>query len=457
MASSPDSPGSPSSPSAPGTQSLHASSFATQVPELAQPWRSASFPDATLAITNDDLRNEVPVQDWDLAEGMEGWATAYSGHQFGHFNPVLGDGRALLLGETTNGREVQLKGSGPTPFSRGGDGFGTLGSMLREYIVSEIMHYAGIPTTRIAAVFRTGTEILRNGRPEPGGIAVRVASSHVRVGTFQFSRLLDEHESGKQQKDKGKATDPVLPRLVNYVLRTIVTDSSITDSSSTASSIAELSGPASIITHAVRTQASLVASWMKVGFVHGVMNTDNMSLAGETIDYGPCAFVDNFDPAAKFSSIDTAGRYAFGQQPTIAMWNIARLAEALCGTDLSLGTKTSNTDAPITDVLTVDEAAEILHTFPKLYEEALAREFGGPLPAEGEDLRQWWKEAGSARNDYLELAIPRNFEIEQAIEAAAAGDVSVGAELVASIREKKWQDPGPPAEDAGPYVTYCGT
>lgn len=157
--------------------------------------------------------------------------------------------------------------------------------MLREYIVSEIMHYAGIPTTRIAAVFRTGTEILRNGILEPGGIAVRVASSHVRVGTFQFSRLLDEHETGKQQKDKRKATDPVLPRLVNYVLRTIVTDSSITDSSSTASSIAKPSAPASIITHAVRTQASLIASWMKVGFVHGVMNTDNMSLAGETIDY----------------------------------------------------------------------------------------------------------------------------------------------------------------------------
>ena len=169
-----------------------------------------------------------------------------------------------------------------------------------------------------------------------------------------------------------------------------------------------------------------------------------------------CAFVDNFDPATKFSSIDTAGRYAFGRQPTIAMWNIARLAEALCGTNLSLGTNTSNTDAPITDVLTVDEAAEILHTFPKIYEEALAREFGGPLPAEGEDLRQWWKETGSARNDYAGLAIPRNFEIEHAIEAAATGDVSVGVELVASIKRRSGKTPAS-SRGRAPYVTYCGT
>lgn len=400
--------------------------FPSEVPDLAQPWRSVSFTDASLAIANDELWDRVPMQVEDLKGGTDGWATAYSGHQFGHFNPVLGDGRALMLEETADGREVQLKGSGPTPFSRGGDGFGTLGSMVREYIVSEVMHAAGIPTTRIAAIIRTGEDITRNGRREPGGIAVRVAGSHVRVGTFQFARLLDEHR-GEQSEH-----DPVLPQLVHYTARKI---GYLADSPA-----------AQIFKHVVSTQASLIAKWMRVGFVHGVMNTDNMAISGETIDYGPCAFVDSFDPSAKFSSIDTAGRYAFGQQPTIAMWNIARLGEALCG-----------------ELLDVDEATAILHTFPDLYQAALAEEFGGPLPEEGVDLRRWWRENGADEDHGAHSnvdsvpAIPRNYEIENAVEAATDGDVSVAQGLVASVKEKKWQDPGPPEEGAGPYVTYCGT
>lgn len=401
--------------------------FPTALPELSQPWRSASFPDATLAIANDDPWALVAEHDWDFAGGMEGWATAYSGHQFGHFNPVLGDGRALLLGETADGREVQLKGSGPTPFSRGGDGLGTLGSMVREYVVSEVMHAAGIPTTRIAAVFRTGEEIARNGRREPGGIAVRLATSHIRVGTFQFARLLDEHRD----------EHAVLPALAQYTLQRVVGEPGGRD--------------AEILRHAVQTQAALVAKWMRVGFVHGVMNTDNMSLAGETIDYGPCAFVDTFDPTAKFSSIDAAGRYAFGQQPSIAMWNLARLAEALCGTSVDVE---------------VDEANAILQTFPDLYHDALTQEFGGPLPPDGVDLRRWWRENAAERSTEDAPCnpprIPRNYEIENAVEAATHGDVNVAAELVASVKEKatddqKWQDPGPPEEGTGPYVTYCGT
>ena len=421
-----------STSNSPDSPTLHPSSFAAQVPELAQQWRSASFPDATLAIVNEDLCHDVPVRDIDLTGGVDGWATAYSGHQFGHFNPVLGDGRALLLGDTADGREVQLKSSGPTPFSRGGDGFGTLGSMVREYVVSEVMHHAGIPTTRIAAVIDTGEDIIRDGQAVPGGIAVRVANSHVRVGTMQFARLLDEHR--REQQDR----HPVLPHLVDYVASKVIPGN--------LESPAHPDKPAlKIFEHAVRTQAALIANWIKVGFVHGVMNTDNISLAGETIDYGPCAFVDTFDANTKFSSIDTGGRYAFGQQPSIAMWNLARLAEAICED-------------------CTEEATEVLQTFPEFYRAALHKEFaataGGEVPSEGVDLRQWWREQSGAGQDSAELqlpAIPRNYEIERAVAAAGAKDFTVCEELVASVKEKKWVDPGPPAEDAGPYVTYCGT
>jgi serine/tyrosine/threonine adenylyltransferase len=233
---------------------------------------------------------------WDRIEPV---SLAYSGHQFGHWNPLMGDGRAHVIATLPNGFELQLKGSGPTPFSRNGDGRAALGPMLREYIISEAMAGLGIPTTRSLAVVTTGEQVYRR-RKEPGGIVARVAKSHVRVGTFQFAaahlgaagvKILYEHE----QKRSHPHTDDARGFLASVITR----------------------------------QAQLIAHWMCVGFIHGVMNTDNMSISGETIDYGPCAFMDVFHPQKVFSSIDEQGRYAWDKQPAIGLWNLTRFAEAL--------------------------------------------------------------------------------------------------------------------------------
>ncbi|MEY2988847.1 MAG: hypothetical protein RJB13_2368, partial [Pseudomonadota bacterium] len=243
--------------------------------------------------------NEIP-------EGAQPLAQAYAGHQFGHFT-MLGDGRAILLGEqqTASGEffDIQLKGSGPTPYSRRGDGRAALGPMLREYIVSEAMAALGVPTTRSLAVTLTGEKVLREGAL-PGAVLTRVAASHIRVGTFEYAAALG---------------DPVrLAELTLYTLNRHLPD------------FPEDVPPAlSLLRHAVRAQASLMARWMQVGFIHGVMNTDNMALSGETIDYGPCAFMDVYHPQTVFSSIDTQGRYAYANQPQIALWNLERFAETL--------------------------------------------------------------------------------------------------------------------------------
>ena len=239
-------------------------------------------------------------------------AQAYAGHQFGHYSPRLGDGRALLLGELTapDGRlhDLHLKGSGRTPFARGNaDGQAVLGPMLREYVVSEAMHALGVPTTRALAVVATGHPVRRE-TVLPGAVLARTAASHLRVGTAQYAAALPER------------ADPT------EVLRRIV-DEAIARHHPHAT---DAEHPALALYEAViAAQAELVSRWMLVGFVHGVMNTDNMTLSGETIDYGPCAFIDAFDPAASFSSIDTQGRYAYGNQGPIAAWNLARLGEAL--------------------------------------------------------------------------------------------------------------------------------
>ncbi|MBY6204118.1 protein adenylyltransferase SelO family protein [Halomonas denitrificans] len=232
-------------------------------------------------------------------------AMAYAGHQFGHFVPQLGDGRALLLGELADrlGRwyEVQLKGSGPTRYSRGGDGRAALGPVLREYLVSEAMHALGVPTTRALAAVTTG-EFVQREQPRPGAVLTRVARSHVRVGTFQYFTARGDRET--------------VEALIDFVLDRLDLEPG--------------PNPAlALFDHAVESQAALVAAWMGVGFIHGVMNTDNCALSGETIDYGPCAFMDEFDPQQVFSSIDRHGRYAYGNQPMIANWNLARLAECL--------------------------------------------------------------------------------------------------------------------------------
>lgn len=241
-----------------------------------------------------------------LPPGAAPLAQAYAGHQYGHF-VRLGDGRAILLGEqrALDGtlRDVQLKGAGPTPYSRNGDGRAALGPMLREYAVSEAMHALGIPTTRSLAVTATGEEVWRQ-EPLPGAVLVRVAASHLRVGTFE----------GAAARGDGEA----LRALVAYALERHYPEQA--GAANPARALLEATG---------ERQASLLAHWLRVGFVHGVMNTDNMAISGETIDYGPCAFVDAYDPATVFSSIDRHGRYAFGNQPRIAQWNLARLAEAL--------------------------------------------------------------------------------------------------------------------------------
>jgi uncharacterized protein YdiU (UPF0061 family) len=244
--------------------------------------------------------NETP-------EGAAPLAQAYAGHQFGGFVPQLGDGRALLLGEVIDRhgrrRDIQLKGSGPTPFSRAGDGRAALGPVLREYLMGEAMHALGIPTTRALAAVITGESVFRE-TALPGAVLTRVAASHVRVGTFQFF-------AARGEQDKVR-------RLADYVIDRHYPE------------LKEHANPYVSLLERVRdSQAALVASWMHVGFIHGVMNTDNMAITGETIDYGPCAFMDHYDPATVFSSIDTHGRYAYANQPKIAHWNIARFAETL--------------------------------------------------------------------------------------------------------------------------------
>jgi len=242
-----------------------------------------------------------------LPAGAEPLAQVYAGHQFGSFNPQLGDGRALLLGEVIDRqgrrRDIAFKGSGPTPFARGGDGRGAVGPMLREVLVSEGMHALGVPTTRALAVAATGEPVFRE-TVLPGAVLTRVAASHLRVGTFEFYAARGDVESLRKLAAYAIARhDPQL--------------------AATGDGIREW------LRNVVERQASLVAQWMNVGFIHGVMNTDNTTISGETIDYGPCAFVEAYDPATVFSSIDLNGRYAFGNQPGIAHWNLARLAEAL--------------------------------------------------------------------------------------------------------------------------------
>ena len=244
--------------------------------------------------------NEIP-------EGSTPIAQAYAGHQFGSFNPHLGDGRALLLGEITNihnqVKDIQLKGSGLTPFSRRGDGKSALGPVLREYLISESMNAMGIPTTRSLAAIASGEDILRD-TSLPGGVLTRIASSHIRIGTFEYASKLEDKNQIK--------------KLADYSINRHYPE------------VAEIDNPYLAFFAAVcNEQASLIANWMAVGFIHGVMNTDNMTISGETIDYGPCGFMDEYHPSTVFSSIDKQGRYAYANQPSILTWNLTRLAEAL--------------------------------------------------------------------------------------------------------------------------------
>lgn len=414
-------------------------------------------------------------------------AMAYAGHQFGHFVPQLGDGRAILLGEVTDraGRrfDVQLKGAGPTPYSRNGDGRAAIGPVLREYLVSEAMHALGVPTTRALAAVATGEAVFRDGAL-PGAVLTRIAASHVRVGTFQFFAAREDHAAVRT--------------LVDFVI---------------ARHYPALSGhanpPLALLGAVVQAQARLVSAWLQVGFVHGVMNTDNMAVSGETIDYGPCAFLDEYHPAKAFSSIDRRGRYAYGNQPGIAQWNLARLAECLLPLidddgeqavalaraaiegfapayrahwlagqrrKLGLATQDAGDEALAQDFLEALQAVEADYTLSYRALSSAARGDAAGLPkSPGMDawLARWRerlaREPGdpAARIAAMEAAnpavIPRNHLVEAALSAAAGGDLGPFNALLAAVRRPFDDGPGqapfmaPPAVDERVTHTFCGT
>jgi serine/tyrosine/threonine adenylyltransferase len=323
--------------------------YARELEGFYVPWKAAQVARPRLVKLNHELADELGLDAGaldseegarifagnEIPEGAAPLAQAYAGHQFGGFVPQLGDGRALLLGEVIdrNGRrrDIQLKGSGPTPFSRAGDGRAALGPVLREYLIGEAIHILGIPTTRALAAVVTGEPVFREEGALPGAVLTRVAASHVRVGTFQFFA--------------GRGEQAKVRRLADYVIDR---------------HYRELKGHANpylaLLERVCDSQAALIASWMHVGFIHGVMNTDNMAISGETIDYGPCAFMDHYDPATVFSSIDTHGRYAYANQPKIAQWNLARFAETLLFLIDADGKRA------------ITRATEVIHAFPEQYE-----------------------------------------------------------------------------------------
>jgi uncharacterized protein YdiU (UPF0061 family) len=340
-----------------------------------------------------------------LPAGAEPIAQAYSGHQFGHFSPSLGDGRAILLGEVVgkDGRryDIQLKGSGPTPFSRRGDGRAGLGPVLREYLIGEAMHALGIPTTRALAAVTTGEPVYRE-RALPGAVLTRVAASHMRIGTFQFFAAQGDMEA--------------VQLLADYAI---------------ARHMPECAGDTlGFLKSVIARQADLVAAWLHVGFIHGVMNTDNMAISGETIDYGPCAFMDAYDPATVFSSIDEAGRYAYGRQPSIAAWNLARLAEAL------LPLLGQNEDAAI------EAAREAIGGFAPRFEAAylagMRRKLGLQTEQEGDrtliqDLLRLMQESGA---DWT-MTFRALADAAEGNEAPARAQFHTGAAWVAW--SQRWQ------------------
>ena len=425
-----------------------------------------------------------------MPEGAEPIAQAYAGHQFGGFVPQLGDGRAILLGEVVGADgaryDVQLKGSGRTPFSRGGDGKAALGPAIREYVVSEAMAAFGVPTTRALAVVTTGETILRQDGALPGAVFTRVAASHIRVGTFEYFavrndvdalRVLADHAIARHYPDAAGASRPYAALLESVAGR----------------------------------QADLIAQWMALGFIHGVMNTDNTAISGETIDYGPCAFMDAFHPGCVYSSIDSRGRYAWGNQPDIALWNVTRFAETL----LPLLADTQDEaisiaeaalsgyperfrgqyaarfraklglppDAPVEFIqgcLDLLGAQEIDFT---LFFRRLTRVAGGDEPhtlaamfSNREPFDEWfaqWRlnwhgEAGPLRRlDDMRAAnpvrIPRNHQVEHAIQGAYRGDFAPFHRLVDALASPCAEQPEyadlevPPRSDEIVHQTFCGT
>ncbi|MCK8645870.1 protein adenylyltransferase SelO [Mycobacterium colombiense] len=484
------------------TVALH-DRFFRELPEMAVRWRAETFPELQLLALNQPLADSLRLDAaWlrgpdglrflvgsSVPDGATPVAQAYAGHQFGGFVPRLGDGRALLLGELVDAdgrlRDVHLKGSGATPFARGGDGLAAVGPMLREYIVSEAMHALGVPTTRSLAVVGTGRPVHRE-ETLPGAVLARVASSHLRVGSFQFAastgdedllRRLADHAIARHHPDAAEAKNPYL----------------------------------ALFEAVVAVQASLIARWMLIGFVHGVMNTDNTTISGETIDYGPCAFMEAYDPDTVFSSIDFWGRYAYGNQPAVAGWNLARFAETLLplfsdnteeaialaeqsfgvfqtrynvvwssGMRAKLGLP-GGVDVDVATVL-VEELLALLkqnHVDYTSFFRGLSGAARGDAKSDAEPVRglfadlagldAWltrWRALGpdaDTMDRSNPIYIPRNHLVEEALAAATAGELDPLERLLAAVTDPYTERPGleryaaPAPEDFGKYQTFCGT
>ncbi len=466
--------------------------FARAFPELAQPWQAATPPEPTLLVLNENLAAELGLDPaWlqspeglklltgtNVPDGATPVAQAYAGHQFGNYVPLLGDGRALLLGELDGDRrhDIHLKGSGPTPFARGGDGLAVVGPMLREYVISEAMHALGIPTTRSLAVVATGAQVQRE-TPLPGAVLSRVAASHLRVGSFQLVA-----QQARATGDLG-----LLRRLADYAITRHYPDA------------AQAQNPYLALFHAVvEAQASLIARWMLVGFVHGVMNTDNMTISGETIDYGPCAFMEAYDPATVFSSIDHAGRYAYGNQPLVAQWNLARFAETilplLAATEelaLSVAVETLEGFMPryhglwsagmlakfglsgsVEAAALIDQALALMTEHQVDYTSffrqlaAAGRGDTDALPAVFGNWLERWRAMQpdlDAMDRVNPVYIARNHLVEQALTSAMRGDLTPVKKLLDVITEPYRQRDGlaayaaPAPPEFGAYRTFCGT
>lgn len=483
----------------PETTVALADRFFRELPELAVPWQADAAPEARPLVVNDALAAELGLDGAWLRspdglrflvgnlvpDGAAPVAQAYAGHQFGGYVPRLGDGRALLLGELADdqGRlcDIHLKGSGATPFARGGDGLAAVGPMLREYIVSEAMHALGVPTTRSLAVVATGRPVQRD-TVLPGAVLTRVASSHLRVGSFQYAastadldllRRLADHAIARHHPAAATAEQPYL----------------------------------ALFEAVVAAQASLIARWMLIGFVHGVMNTDNMTISGETIDYGPCAFMEAYDPDTVFSSIDFWGRYAYGNQPVIAGWNLARFAEALLpllsddaeeavamaergfgafwptydavwssGMRAKLGLPDDVAAQRVTSL--ADELLGLLKEshvdYTSFFRHLADAARGDAEPARGlfinlagfDDWLSRWRDLGpdaETMDRANPIYIPRNHLVEEALAAATAGELDPLMRLLDAVTDPYRERPGlrlyadPAPQDFGKYQTFCGT
>jgi uncharacterized protein YdiU (UPF0061 family) len=473
--------------------------FFRDLPEMGVRWQAETFPELKLLALNEPLAGELGL-DAGWLRGPDGLrflvgalvpsgaapvAQVYAGHQFGGYVPRLGDGRAMLLGELADAdgrlRDIHLKGSGRTPFARGGDGLAAVGPMLREYIVSEAMHALGVPTTRSLAVVATGRPVQRETLL-PGAVLARVAASHLRVGSFQYAaatadldllRRLADHAIARHHPDAARAENPYL----------------------------------ALFESVAAVQASLVARWMLIGFVHGVMNTDNMTISGETIDYGPCAFMEAYDPDTVFSSIDEWGRYAYDNQPVVAGWNLARFAEALLPlfaedveegialAENAFGVFRARYDATWTAGMRakLGLSADIdTETVTSLVDELLAllkesrvdytsffRGLSHAARGDAESIRglfinlpgvdSWisrWRALGpdaESMDRSNPIYIPRNHLVEEALTAATAGDLNPLRQLLIAVSAPFDERPGfgryatPAPDDFGDYRTFCGT